>query len=138
MSSQDVHVEEQITDPESGWTWFIALVSMVILTVTIVICAVLFFEFEEDEIETKVIDEPAREKTELQSAQKGLLQVYESYTVIPIGGTEEDAQVQIRIPIEKAMEVVVAEARTDRANEDDPGTATTSVVSAGDKETVEK
>jgi len=138
MSSQDVHVEEQITDPESGWTWFIALVSMVILTVTIVICAVLFFEFEEDEIETKVIDEPAREKTELQSAQKGLLQVYESYTVIPIGGTEEDAQVQIRIPIEKAMEVVVAEARTDRADEDDPGTATTSVVSAGDKETVEK
>lgn len=138
MSSQDVHVEEQITDPESGWTWFIALVSMVILTVTIVICAVLFFEYEEDEIETKVIDEPAREKTELQSAQKGLLQVYESYTVIPIGGTEEDAQVQIRIPIEKAMEVVVAEARTDRADEDDPGTATTSVVSAGDKETVEK
>lgn len=136
MSSPDSQIEEQITDPESGWTWFISLASMVILTVTVVICTVIFFVFEQDEIETKVYDEPGKQMVELRTEQEGMLDKYESYSVIPVGGTEEDAQEQIRIPIDKAMEVVVAESKSDQASATN-AIAEDAVASADGKEAVE-
>ena len=137
MSSHEVQTEEQMTDPESGWTWFISLASMVILVVTVVVCTVIFFSFEQEELAIKVIDKPAEEMINLRKVQEGVLDKYERYTVIPVGGTEEDAEEQIRIPITKAMEVIVAESHNHQANARDSQTGGTSVVRADGKEAVE-
>lgn len=101
-------LNEQIDDPESGWTWFVSLASIVILIVTVVAVTELYFVFKGAEVAEKVIDRPSLEMTQLRAEQKAVLDVYERYSVIPIGGTEEDAEVRIRIPIEKAMEIMEA------------------------------
>ena len=66
---------------------------------------------EKKAVEKKVIDQPARQLSELRTEQEAQLDQYARYQVIPIGGTEEDAEDFIRIPIERAMEIVNAEAR---------------------------
>jgi hypothetical protein len=114
MSSQlgeDNLEPEQLDDPESGWTWFFSLASIILLVITVVAVTVLFYFFRDLEIEKKVIDQPARQLSELRTEQEAQLDQYARYQVIPIGGTEEDAEDFIRIPIERAMEIVNAEAR---------------------------
>ncbi|MAJ46550.1 MAG: hypothetical protein CBC35_04500 [Planctomycetes bacterium TMED75] len=115
---QQGHVAGQIDDPESGWTWFLMLVSFVLLTVTVVAVTVIFFAFQEVEVQAKVIDRPALELTELRGSQEAMLQGYHSYQVIPMGGTEADAETRIRIPIERAMELMVAGSRSPQAQAD--------------------
>ncbi|MDG2030734.1 MAG: hypothetical protein P8J45_07005 [Phycisphaerales bacterium] len=115
MSSHDAPVTEQIDDPESGWTWFLSLASMVVFIVTVAVVIVLFYAFEDNEIKNKVINVPAQEMTELRTQQKSMLDQYQRYSVIPMGGTEADAESRIRIPVEQAMEVMVAESRNDQA-----------------------
>ena len=102
---------EQLDDPESGWTWFFSLASIILLVITVVAVTVLFYFFRDLEVEKKVIDQPARQLSELRTEQEAQLEEYARYQVIPIGGTEEDAEDFIRIPIERAMEIVNAEAR---------------------------
>ncbi len=109
--SEDNLEPEQLDDPEAGWTWFLSLASIVLLVITVVAVTVIFYFFQDLEIEKKVIDRPARQLSELRTAQEGQLEGYAKYQVIPIGGTEEDAEDFIRIPIERAMEIVNAEAR---------------------------
>ena len=106
-------------DPESGWTWFLMLVSFVLLTVTVVAVTVIFFAFKDVEVQAKVIDRPAAELTELRSSQEAMLDGYRSYQVIPMGGTEADAETRIRIPIERAMELIVAGSRSPQAKAED-------------------
>ena len=106
-------------DPESGWTWFLMLVSFVLLTVTVVAVTVIFFAFKDVEVQAKVIDRPAVELTELRSSQEAMLDGYRSYQVIPMGGTEADAETRIRIPIERAMELIVAGSRSPQAKAED-------------------
>ena len=118
MSSQNPIPVEQIDDPESGWTWFLSLASMIVFVITVIVLIAMFFAFEDWEVERKVIDVPAEEFTELRAEQQGLLEEYQSYSVVPMGGTEEDAESRIRIPIDQAMEVVIAESRSDRAADD--------------------
>ena len=116
---QQGHVAGQIDDPESGWTWFLMLVSFVLLTVTVVAVTVIFFAFKDVEVQAKVIDRPAVELTELRSSQEAMLDGYRSYQVIPMGGTEADAETRIRIPIERAMELIVAGSRSPQAKAED-------------------
>jgi hypothetical protein len=116
MSSHDAPITEQIDDPESGWTWFLSLASMVIFIVTVALVIILFYAFEDNEIEDKVINVPARELTELRDQQTAVLDEYQQYSVIPMGGTAEDAETRIRIPVEQAMEVMVAESRSNQAD----------------------
>ena len=116
MSSHDAPTTEQIDDPESGWTWFLSLASMVIFIVTVALVVILFYAFEDVEIEDKVINVPARELTELRDQQTAMLDEYEKYSVIPMGGTAEDAETRIRIPVEQAMEVMVAESMNNQAD----------------------
>jgi hypothetical protein len=114
MSSQLVEDNlepEQLDDPESGWTWFFSLASIILLVITVVAVTVIFYFFRDLEVEKKVIDQPARQLSELRTEQEAQLDQYARYQVIPIGGTEEDAEDFIRIPIERAMEIVNAEAR---------------------------
>ena len=107
---------EQLDDPEAGWTWFFSLASIILLVITVVAVTVLFYFFQDLEVEKKVIDQPAFQLSELRSAQEAQLDAYARYQVIPIGGTEEDAEDFIRIPIDRAMEVVNAEARGPQAS----------------------
>ena len=95
------------------------LVSFVLLTVTVVAVTVIFFAFKDVEVQAKVIDRPAVELTELRSSQEAMLDGYRSYQVIPMGGTEADAETRIRIPIERAMELIVAGSRSPQAKADD-------------------
>ena len=114
--SEDNLEPEQLDDPESGWTWFLSLVSIVLLVITVVAVTVIFYFFRDLEIEKKVIDQPARQLSELRSEQEAQLDEYAVYQVIPIGGTQEDAEDFIRIPIERAMEIINAEAREPQAS----------------------
>ena len=121
-------IEVQIDDPESGWTWFLMLVSFVLLTITVVAVAVIFFSFRDIELQSKVIDRPALQLKNLRSSQEALLEGYHSYEVVPMGGTEADAEKRIRIPIERAMELIVASSRSPQANADDSGSNSTFVL----------
>ena len=114
--SEDNLEPEQLDDPESGWTWFLSLASIVLLVITVVAVTVIFYFFRDLEIEKKVIDQPARQLSELRSEQEAQLDEYAVYQVIPIGGTQEDAEDFIRIPIERAMEIINAEAREPQAS----------------------
>ena len=130
---QDGHIPGQIDDPESGWTWFLMLISLVLLTITVVAVTVIFFSFQDIELQSKVIDRPAVELNELRTSQEALLEGYHSYEVIPMGGTEADAETRIRIPIERAMELIVASSRSPQANSDD-GTPQSPVMLAEQQE----
>ena len=103
---------EQLDDPEAGWTWFFSLASIILLVITVVAVTVLFYFFRDLEVEKKVIDQPALQLSELRTEQEAQLDGYSRYQVIPIGGTEEDAEDFIRIPIDRAMEIINAEARS--------------------------
>ena len=59
---------------------------------------------------------PARELTELRDQQTAVLDEYQQYSVIPMGGTPEDAETRIRIPVDQAMEVMVAESKGNQAD----------------------
>ena len=131
MSSQlgeDNLEPEQIDDPESGWTWFLSLASLLVLVITIVAITVLFYFFRDLEVDKKVIDQPALQLSELRSEQEAQLEGYSIYQVIPIGGTEEDAEDFIRIPIERAMEIINAEAREPQTSSMDSQSADGSIV----------
>ena len=119
---------EQIDDPESGWTWFLSLASLLVLVITIVAITVLFYFFRDLEVDKKVIDQPALQLSELRSEQEAQLEGYSIYQVIPIGGTEEDAEDFIRIPIERAMEIINAEAREPQTSSMDSQSADGSIV----------
>ena len=134
MSSQIPTPDEQIDDPESGWTWFLSLASMVVFVITVIALIAMFFLFQDWEVERKVIDVPAEEVTDLRTEQEALLDEYQTYSVIPMGGTEEDAESRIRIPIDQAMEVVIAESRSDQADAD-PDSARGRLVRSDDSET---
>jgi len=107
---------EQLDDPEAGWTWFLSLASIILLVITVVAVTVLFYFFRDLEVEKKVIDQPALQLSELRGEQEAQLDQYAKYQVIPIGGTEEDAEDYIRIPIDRAMEIINAEARSPKTS----------------------
>ena len=122
---------EQLDDPEAGWTWFLSLASIILLVVTVVAVTVLFYFFRDLEVEKKIIDQPALQLSELRGEQEAQLDEYSTYQVIPIGGTEEDAEDYIRIPIDRAMEIINAEARSPKTSAVDEQSGGESVVLQG-------
>ena len=51
--SEDNLEPEQLDDPESGWTWFLSLASIVLLVITVVAVTVIFYFFRDlDDPET--------------------------------------------------------------------------------------
>ena len=105
---------EQLDDPEAGSTWFISLASMVLLTGTVIALAVLFFGAQSREVaaKSKTSESEVLRIDEIRMQQKALLADYASYRQIPIGGTEQEGVDRLRIPIERAMEMLVAEANS--------------------------
>lgn len=97
----------QIDDPEAGSTWIVALASVIILAALLVATCVFYFHFETTEVVEKVIDEPNAWALGLKNEQMSQLSSYQKYTATaPDGSTVT----KIRIPVSKAMELIIADA----------------------------
>jgi hypothetical protein len=92
-----------LDDPEPGSSWFITIASIVVLVVLFVALAVMYFRFENAEIDRKVVNRPAEELSRLRTAQMVILSENQSYT------DPESGETLRRIPIAEAMREVVAE-----------------------------
>ncbi len=96
----------QIDDPVAGATWVVSLSSIIILVALVIATCVFYFRFETIEVDTKVVEAPDAWKLALKAQQLGQLSVYQKYTVTSHSGSEEQ---RLRIPIARAMELLVAE-----------------------------
>jgi hypothetical protein len=107
-------------DPEPGVTWFISLVSVVLMVITVLASVAMYFAFVEGEVDRKIVDQPAVELQELRLAQQEQLTEYQNYEIEDAEGNKLS---RIRIPVSRAMELVVADARAsaDAAKSDDAG-----------------
>jgi hypothetical protein len=107
-------------DPEPGVTWFISLVSVVLMVITVLASVAMYFAFVEGEVDRKIVDQPAVELQELRLAQQEQLTEYQNYEIEDAEGNKLS---RIRIPVSRAMELVVADARAsaDAVKSDDAG-----------------
>ena len=107
-------------DPEPGVTWFISLVSVVLMVITVLASVAMYFAFVEGEVDRKIVDQPAVELQELRLAQQEQLTEYQNYEIEDAEGNNLS---RIRIPVSRAMELVVADARAsaDAVKSDDAG-----------------
>lgn len=95
-----------LDDPEAGSTWFISVVSMVLLVVTILALIAIYFDFAEGEVDRKVIDQPVVDLQRLKLSQQETLTEYGTYNVENADGDEVQ---RVRIPIDRAMDLVIKE-----------------------------
>jgi hypothetical protein len=98
---------EQIDDPEMGATWFYSFVGIIFFIAFCLAVSVLFFGVQRDFTEERVVDERPRLSTSLRNEQKGLLGTYGTYTE----EVDEKKVDRIRIPIERAMELVAKQGK---------------------------
>jgi len=95
-----------LDDPEAGSTWFISVVSMVLLVVTILALIAIYFDFADGEVDRKVIDQPVVDLQRLKLSQQETLTEYGTYNVENADGDEVQ---RVRIPIDRAMDLVIKE-----------------------------
>ena len=105
-----------LDDPEAGSTWFISLVSIVLLVVTVLALVVMYFGFEAAEVDRKVVDKPTMALEELRLSQEESLTGYGTYKVEDADGEMVD---RIRIPVSRAMELVLADEKARSSNDND-------------------
>lgn len=107
----------EMDDPEAGSTWFLSLVSIVLLAVTVLALVAIYFGFAEGEVEAKLARGPEQAVAELRLEQQTLLTETGSYE---IENPDGDMERRIRIPVRDAMGLVIAEQKSRVA---DPGDA---------------
>jgi hypothetical protein len=102
MMSDPIRTEsrEGIGDPNTPVALAVAVVSAIVLVLIVVLLEAYFFKSESDERERKVVAVAPEELSQLRADQLGLLH---SYRWI------DEKQGVVGIPIERAMELVVAE-----------------------------
>jgi len=93
---------EQLDDPEMGATWFYSFVGIIFFVAFCLAVSVLYFGVERNFEEERIIDERPALSTGLRSQQKELLASYGTYTE----EVDEKKVERVRIPIERAMEIV--------------------------------
>ena len=76
----------QMDDPEPGVTWFLSLVSLVLMVVVVLASVAMYFGFAEGEIDRKIVDRPPVELQKLRLSQQEQLTEYQRYEL-------EDAEV---------------------------------------------
>lgn len=106
MSANTSAIPTQLDDPEPGSTWFFSLAGIVILVALVVAGSVMYFHAETRETDVKVID-PAYAKLEtVRATWREQLGSYQRY---PWTGADGKVSQKIRIPIDRAMEIVEKE-----------------------------
>ena len=60
----------QMDDPEPGATWFLSLVSLVLMVVVVLASVAMYFGFAEGEIDRKIVDRPTVELQKLRLSQQ--------------------------------------------------------------------
>ena len=108
----------QMDDPEPGVTWFLSLVSLVLMVVVVLASVAMYFGFADGEIDRKIVDRPAVELQKLRLSQQEQLTEYQRYEIEDAEGKQVE---RIRIPVSRAMELVVADSRAS-ADTDEEGT----------------
>ena len=109
MTTAPTDILKQLDDPEPGTTWFWSLASIVVFVVIIVAASAFYFKIDSFEIDAKVIDQPTLSLEQLRAAQREELAVYSNYTwTLPDGKTATFT----RIPIDRAMEMVIQDAKS--------------------------
>ena len=97
-----------LDDPEMGSTWFITIASVIIFAVTVLALSMMYFDFEESEVEVKIVNAPVEAFQSMRLAQQELLTETSTYAVEDADGNKID---RIRIPISRAMDAVIADAK---------------------------
>lgn len=97
--------EAQTDDPEGGSTWFISLASVVVFIAIVLGLCVLYFGVENRVVEEVQVDVPVKAFQDGKQAQLAQLAGYERYTENDADGKPVE---RIRIPIDRAFEVVIA------------------------------
>lgn len=109
MSDQPIQENvEMLDDPEAGSTWFLSLVSVVVMVVTVLALVVMFFGFADAEIDRKIVNRPSVDLQELKLGQEEMLTEYGTYDIEDAEGNQVK---RIRIPVKEAMELVLADER---------------------------
>jgi hypothetical protein len=106
MSTAPANPAAQIDDPEPIGTWVVSIVGTLLIVATIVFVCCVYFIAAEREFTAKVVDAPDLGPAALKDEQQALLAGYGTYTMTDAAGKERRS---IRIPVEKAMEALVAE-----------------------------
>ena len=107
----------QMDDPEPGVTWFLSLVSLVLMVVVVLASVAMYFGFADGEIDRKIVDRPTVELQKLRLSQQEQLTEYQRYETEDAEGNKVE---RIRIPVTRAMELVVADSRAS-ADTDEEG-----------------
>jgi hypothetical protein len=111
---QQSTIDVETADPKSGPTLLVGIVGAVVLVVVVVLLETLYFRTAQSEFERKVIADGAQELRSVQAEQRELLN---GYRIVDAG------QGVVAIPIERAMELVVEEARRNDGRVPPPGHA---------------
>ncbi|MAD19883.1 MAG: hypothetical protein CMJ52_06635 [Planctomycetaceae bacterium] len=119
-NSEPFDYRSQMDDPEPGATWFLSLVSLVLMVVVVLASVAMYFGFAEGEIDRKIVDRPTVELQKLRLSQEEQLTEYQRYEVEDAEGNMVE---RIRIPVSRAMELVVADSRADADAEADGAVA---------------
>ena len=109
MTTAPTDILKQLDDPEPGTTWFWSLASIVVFVVIIVAASAFYFKIDSFEIDAKIIDQPTLSLEQLRAGQREELAVYSNYSwILPDGKTATFT----RIPIDRAMEMVIQDAKS--------------------------
>jgi hypothetical protein len=110
MSEHNVNLPvEDHDDPAAGPTWFIGIVGAVLLVFTVLVVAVIYFNFDAAELEEKVINREPEQLSELRAAARVRLDDYGQHDFV-VG---EETEKRFHIPISEAMSLVADEYGSD-------------------------
>jgi len=99
---------DMLDDPEAGSTWFLSLATVVVFTACVLALSAMYFDFQEGEVEEKIVNEPVIALQKMRLEQQEGLTEYGTYTVEDPDGKVID---RIRIPIKEAMQLELAGAK---------------------------
>lgn len=106
--SQNDTDAEFFDDPEMGSTWFITIATTIIFAVSVLAISAMYFDFEDSEVEVKIVDVPAEAFQEMRLSQQEVLTEYGRYDIEDADGNTIS---RIRIPISRAVEAELADAK---------------------------
>ena len=119
-SQHDTDVEF-FDDPEMGSTWFVTIATIIIFAVSVLAISAMYFDFEGDEVEVKIVDAPAEAFQEMRLSQQEVLTEYGRYDIEDADGNTIS---RIRIPISRAVESELAAAKARAALDTEEAVAT--------------